>query len=163
MAFSNSAYAIVTLVYHLPCVSIWVCDAALWQQCTASSGIKNSRWQRKPRSSTAEMSWLSRVINLITFSVIFYCTKWVVLNAALLLPPGKILILQMLQVTIGLLLFSNLSYFHTADILSKGLPEQRYTRVWVLPQIVLWRKKKKKIGLGSMFPYQHPYYYSSYM
>ena len=112
--------------------------------CTASSGIKNSRWQRKPRSSTAEMSWLSRVINLITFSVIFYCTKWVVLNAALLLPPGKILILQMLQVTIGLLLFSNLSYFHTADILSKGLPEQRYTRVWVLPQIVLWRKKKKK-------------------
>ena len=33
------------------------------------------------------MSWLSRAINLITFSVIFYCTRRVVLNAALLLPP----------------------------------------------------------------------------
>ena len=31
--------------------------------------------------------------------------------------------IQMFHVAAGLLLLSNLSYFHTADILSTGLPE----------------------------------------
>ena len=48
------------------------------------------------------MSWISRAINLITFSVIFYLIKCVVLNAALLLPPRKMVILQMLHVPVGL-------------------------------------------------------------
>ena len=32
-------------------------------------------------------------------------------------------VLQMLHVAVGLLSLSNLSFFHTADILSSGLPE----------------------------------------
>ena len=59
------------------------------------------------------MSWLSRAINLMTFSVIFYCTKCVVLNAALLLPPH-----QLVDDTCR-----RWTDFHTADILSIGLPE----------------------------------------
>ena len=35
------------------------------------------------------MSCLSIVMNLVIFSVIFYCTKCVVLNAALFLPPAS--------------------------------------------------------------------------
>ena len=69
------------------------------------------------------MSWISRVINLITFSVVFYCTKCVVLNAALLLPPCRTVVLQMLHVAAGLLSLSSLSYFHTADISSTVLQE----------------------------------------
>ena len=65
---------------------------------------------------TMEMSWLSRVIHLITFSVIFYRTKCVVLNVALLLPPHAAVVLQMLHVAAGLLLHSISSYFHTAEI-----------------------------------------------
>ena len=188
IALSYSAYATAILAYHLPCVSKWVCDAALWQQtheysqrlatlgtfisstaifhiltlsrkmtwrrclsishpfrispiarftCSAMrpmkvvrilesginvmwyrdgrayQGFKNSRWRRKPWSSTTKMSWLSRVINLMTFSVISYRNKWVLkknLNAA-----RETVILQMLHVTVGLLLLSNWSYFHTAD------------------------------------------------
>ena len=40
MALSYSAYAIATLAYHLPCVSRWVCDAALWQQTLVCSQLK---------------------------------------------------------------------------------------------------------------------------
>ena len=49
----------------------------------------------------------------------------------------------MLHVAVGLLLLSNLSYFHTTDSLSTGLPECRYARVCVLPKIVLGREKRK--------------------
>ena len=45
------------------------------------------------------MSWLSRTINLTTFSVIFYHTKCEVLNAALL---TETVALQMLNVAVGL-------------------------------------------------------------
>ena len=55
-----------------------------------------------------EMSWLSRAIHLITFSEIFFCTKFVVLNAALLLPLRETAVLQMLHVVFGLLSLSNL-------------------------------------------------------
>ena len=94
------------------------------------------------------MSWLSRAMNSITFSVIFYRTKFVVLNAALLSPPGETVRLQMLHVTVVLLSLSNLKYFHTADILSTGLPEYC---VCVLPQIVV----KKKIWVQNCSG--HPY------
>ena len=66
------------------------------------------------------MSWLSRVIHLITFSVICYRTKCVALKTALLLPLRTAVVLQMLHVAVGLLLLSNSSYFHTADILFPG-------------------------------------------
>ena len=68
-------------------------------------GFKNSRWRRKPWSSTTEMSWLSRAMNSFTFSVIFYCTKFVVLSAARLLPPHETVVLQKLHVAIGLVCF----------------------------------------------------------
>ena len=47
----------------------------------------------------------------------------VALNSALLSPPRKMVVLQMSHVAVGLLSLSNLKYFHTADILSTGLPE----------------------------------------
>ena len=40
VALSYSAYAIATLVYHLPCVSRWICDAAFWQQTLLYSQLK---------------------------------------------------------------------------------------------------------------------------
>ena len=43
MALSYSAYAIATLAYHLPCVSRWVYDAALWQQSLVYSQLKRVR------------------------------------------------------------------------------------------------------------------------
>ena len=86
------------------------------------------------------MSWLSRAMNLMTFSVIFYRTKFEVLNAALLLPLHAEVVLQMLHVAIGLLSLSNLTSFHTADILSTVFLEWRYMGVCILPQIVLWHK-----------------------
>ena len=46
-----------------------------------------------------------------------------VLNAAVLLPPREMEVLQILHVATRLLSFSKLKYFHTADILSKGVPE----------------------------------------
>ena len=57
-------------------------------------GFKNSRWQRQACSSTTEMSWLSIAINLMSFSVIFYRTKWVVLNGAFLLRRCTTVVLQ---------------------------------------------------------------------
>ena len=128
MALSYSAYAIATLACHFPCVSRWVCDAVLWQQNLVYSQLKcvrdvahawylhiihcffhipYRRW-RKPWSSTTEMSWLSRAINLVAFPVIFYRTKCVVLNAALLSPPRKTVILQVIHVAVGLLSLSTL-------------------------------------------------------
>ena len=53
------------------------------------------------------MSWLSRAIDVITFSVKFHLTICVVLNAALLLPPRETVVLQMLHVAVGLLSLSN--------------------------------------------------------
>ena len=54
----------------------------------------------------------------------FYHIKCVVLNAAHLLAPRETLVLQiMLHVPVGQLSLSNLKYFHTADILSTGLPK----------------------------------------
>ena len=40
MAPSYSAYAIAPLAYHLPCISRWVYDAALWQQTLVYSLLK---------------------------------------------------------------------------------------------------------------------------
>ena len=49
--------------------------------------------------------------------------KFVVLNATLCLAPQETFVLQMLHVVAGLCSLSNLKYFHSADILSTGLPE----------------------------------------
>ena len=40
MALYYSAYAIATYAYHLPGISRWVYDAALWQQTVVYSQLK---------------------------------------------------------------------------------------------------------------------------
>ena len=80
----------------------------------------NSRRWRKPWSCTAEMSWLSREIHLMSCSVIFYHIRWVVL-LRLFVSPHESVVLLMFHVPAGLLLFSTWSYFHSADIWSSGL------------------------------------------
>ena len=162
MALSYSAYAIVTLSDHLPCVSGWVCDSALWQQtlvysswsvwdaATLGASISsalyiflmlslkmtwmrclNSRWQWKPWSSTTEMSWLSRVINSVAFSGIFsamslfhgqvfympyqfFCIKC----SSFVTPPHS-----GCTADVTCCCWTNLKYFHSADIWSTDLPE----------------------------------------
>ena len=82
------------------------------------------------------MSWLSRVIHLINFSVIFHRTSCVVLNAALLLPPHETVVLQMLHVAAGLLSLSTLGYFHTGQFIHRIAGVTLHARL-VLPQILL--------------------------
>ena len=97
MALSYFAYAIATLAYHLPCVSRWVCDPAMWQQCHSipwSGRNVRIRSSLKPCDRPRfPITWSDRDI------------------------PSKNL-WQMLHVAIGLPSLSDLSYFHTADILS---------------------------------------------
>ena len=65
------------------------------------------------------------------------CIKLVVVNGALLLPPHEMLTLQTLQVDVGLLSFSNLKYFHTADILAVGTQSTFLHLSCISAQIVL--------------------------
>ncbi len=76
-----------------------------------------------PDGNSEEFGWslcLRYLSELSIFLwVLFRCyIKLAVLNAALLVPPWKILASQTLRVPAGLLLFSTCKYFHTADILS---------------------------------------------
>ena len=68
------------------------------------------------------MSWLSRVINVITYNYILFYQIYSI-KCSSLVTPREMVILQMLHVAAGLLSLSTLSYFHTADISSTGLPE----------------------------------------
>ena len=93
-----------------------------------------------PFSSTMEVSWLSRVIHLITFSVIFYPTKWVVLNAAVLLPPCKTVVLH---VAVGL--FSNLRVSSTLQTFDPQVCLSNVTCAFC-HQLCSSMKKKKRPG-----------------
>ena len=72
----------VACIFHtFSIIAYFTCSAVRdpWNQCAyrhlvtrdgrAYWGFKNSRWWWKPRSSTTEMSWLSRAIHLVISSV----------------------------------------------------------------------------------------------
>ena len=77
MALSYSAYAIATLAYHLPCVSRWVCDAALWQQTLMCSQLKCVRQLTLGTSISCiafyKFLTLSREITFLPFESIHEC------------------------------------------------------------------------------------------
>ena len=97
-------------------------------------GFKNSRWQRQACSSTTEMSWLSIAINLMSFSVIFYRTKWVVLNGAFLLRRCTTVVLQIstLQTLNPQVCSSNVTYASEfCHKLCSDLKKKKKNRPWV--------------------------------
>ena len=64
---------LVACLFHTHSASprLPVLHALLYESHETSAPARCNRWRMKPWSSTTEMSWLSRAINSVTFSVLF--------------------------------------------------------------------------------------------
>ena len=101
---------------------------------------------------SSKMTWM-RCFSRCLFHTRSASPRLPVLHAALLSPPRGMVVLQMIHVATWLLSLSNLDYFHTADILSTGLPVTLHVHLSSATDVLWWKEKN---GIASMFKIADP-------